>query len=99
MTEGVTERPAPTATGEKQLEPLGPDSVAWRVFGDLTFVLGASRRLLIDVGHPIVAAGVNDYSVFESDPYGRADRTLNMSMDVVYRREAAAATARRPRRR
>ncbi|WP_085998929.1 oxygenase MpaB family protein [Nocardia higoensis] len=97
MSEGVTERPAPAATGEKQLAPLGPDSVAWSVFGDLTFVLGASRRLLIDVGHPIVAAGVNDYSVFESDPYGRADRTLNMIMGVIYGREEALATAQRLR--
>ncbi|WP_280506083.1 oxygenase MpaB family protein [Nocardia farcinica] len=97
MAEGVTERPAPTATGEKQLAPLGPDSVAWRVFGDLTFVLGASRRLLIDVGHPVVAAGVDQYSVFETDPYGRADRTLNMIMGVVYGREEALATAQRLR--
>ncbi|WP_067858375.1 oxygenase MpaB family protein [Nocardia shimofusensis] len=96
MSEGVTDRAKPVTT-DVEPAPLGPDSVAWSVFGDLTFVLGASRRLLIDVGHPIVAAGVSEFSVFESDPYGRADRTLNMIMGVVYGQEEALATARRLR--
>ncbi|WP_067897604.1 oxygenase MpaB family protein [Nocardia vaccinii] len=86
----VDSRPAERA-------PLGPDSVAWRVFGDLTFVFGASRRLLIDVAHPVVAAGVRDYSVFETDPYGRAERTVDMIMGVVYGRAEALATAQRLR--
>lgn len=77
--------------------PLGPDSVAWRVFGDLTFILGAPRRLLIDVAHPIVAAGVRDHSVFETDPYGRAERTVDMIMGVVYGRADALETAQRLR--
>lgn len=77
--------------------PLGPDSVAWKVFGDLTFVLGAPRRLLIDVAHPVVATGVREFSVFETDPYGRAERTLNMIMGVVYGREEALETARKLR--
>ncbi|WP_238815341.1 oxygenase MpaB family protein [Nocardia brasiliensis] len=77
--------------------PLGPDSVAWSVFGELTFVLGASRRLLIDVAHPVVATGVREFSVFESDPYGRAERTLDMIMGVVYGQDEAMATARRLR--
>ncbi|MEU1521932.1 oxygenase MpaB family protein [Nocardia rhamnosiphila] len=84
-------------SGALERAPLGPDSVAWQVFGDLTFPLGASRRLLIDVAHPIVAAGVRDYSVFESDPYGRAERTVDMIMGVVYGRADALATAQRLR--
>jgi len=96
MSEGVTDQAQPAAT-DGEPAPLGPDSVAWSVFGDLTFVLGASRRLLIDVAHPIVAAGVREFSVFETDPYGRADRTLTMIMGVVYGREEALATARRLR--
>lgn len=81
------------------IAPLGPDSVAWKVFGDLTFVLGAPRRLLIDVAHPVVATGVREFSVFETDPYGRAERTLDMIMGVVYGREDALDMARRLRER
>lgn len=73
---------------------LGPDSIAWQVFGDLTFPMGAGHRLLIDVAHPVVGSGVRDYSVFETDPYGRAQRTLDMIMKIVYGGEEAAATAR-----
>ena len=76
---------------------LGPDSVAWQVFGDLTFPLGAGHRLLIDVAHPIVAAGVRDFSVFETDPYGRAQRTIDMIMGVVYGGREAIETATRLR--
>ncbi|WP_210744336.1 alpha/beta fold hydrolase [Nocardia flavorosea] len=93
MSEGVTVLPETT----EELEPLGPDSVAWSVFGELTFVLGASRRLLIDVAHPVVATGVREFSVFETDPYGRAERTLDMIMGVVYGRDEALATARKLR--
>ncbi|MCR5978078.1 DUF2236 domain-containing protein [Gordonia jinghuaiqii] len=82
-----------------EITPLGPDSVAWNVFGDLTFVLGAPRRLLIDVAHPVVATGVREFSVFESDPYGRAERTLNMIMGVVYGRDDAIEMAHRLRER
>ncbi|MCD2145958.1 oxygenase MpaB family protein [Gordonia paraffinivorans] len=87
------------ATDDADITPLGPDSVAWKVFGDLTFVLGAPRRLLIDVAHPVVATGVREFSVFESDPYGRAERTLNMIMGVVYGRDDALDMARRLRER
>ncbi|MEZ5150010.1 oxygenase MpaB family protein [Rhodococcus zopfii] len=96
MTHAVGTEPEPDNT-HIDPPPLGPDSVAWSVFGDLTFVLGASRRLLIDVAHPIVATGVREFSVFESDPYGRAERTLDMIMGVVYGQEEALATARRLR--
>ncbi|NLU61526.1 alpha/beta fold hydrolase [Rhodococcus sp. HNM0563] len=95
----VVEAEAPSSTPDVQLAPLGPESVAWSVFGDLTFVLGASHRLLIDVAHPVVAAGVREFSVFETDPYGRAQRTLDMIMGVVYGRESALATARKLRER
>lgn len=96
MSEEVTVS-APSGPPEDELAPLGPDSVAWSVFGELTFVLGASRRLLIDVAHPVVATGVREFSVFETDPYGRAERTLDMIMGVVYGRSEAVATARKLR--
>lgn len=94
MREGVTvAAPSPMPTDGEPV-PLGPDSVARSVFGEPTFVPGASRRLLIDVAHPVGATGVREFSVFESDPYGRAERTLGMIMGVVYGQEEALATAR-----
>lgn len=85
------------AAREGALRPLGPGSVTWEVFGDVVFPLGASRRLLIDVAHPLVAAGVRDFSVFDTDPYGRAERTLELIMGVVYGEQDALAAAQRLR--
>ncbi|MBJ7520148.1 MAG: DUF2236 domain-containing protein [Solirubrobacteraceae bacterium] len=87
----------PAARDRPLAAPLGPDSVTWRVFGDLTYVLGASRRLLMDVAHPTIAAGVREFSVFQTDPWGRGERTLAMILGVVYGHEDALATAQRLR--
>lgn len=85
------------AARERELTPLGPGSVTWEVFGDVVFPLAAPRRLLIDVAHPSVAAGVREFSVFETDPYGRAERTLELIMGVVYGADDALAAAQRLR--
>lgn len=85
------------AAREGELRPLGPDSLTWRVFGDVLFPLGAPRRLLLDVAHPAVAAGVRDFSVFDTDPYGRAQRTLELIMRVVYGDAGALVAAQRLR--
>lgn len=81
------------AAREGELVPLGPDSVTWKVFGDLAYVVGAGRRLLIDVCHPVVAAGVGEYSAFETDPWGRAERTMKLMLGVVYGQDEALAIA------
>jgi uncharacterized protein (DUF2236 family) len=54
---------------------FGPDSVTWRVVGDVSALIGGIRALLIQAAHPEVVAGVADHSVYESDPLGRLSRT------------------------
>jgi uncharacterized protein (DUF2236 family) len=54
---------------------FGPDSVTWRVVGDVSTFVGGIRALLIQAAHPEVVAGVVDHSVYESDPLGRLSRT------------------------
>ncbi|MBJ7331279.1 MAG: DUF2236 domain-containing protein [Solirubrobacteraceae bacterium] len=87
----------PAARERPLAAPLGPDSVTWKVFGDLTYVMGAARRLLMDVAHPTIADGVREFSVFQTDPYGRGERTLAMILGVIYGQEHALATAQRLR--
>ncbi len=36
---------------------LGPDSVSWRVIGDVAAFVGGIRALLIQTAHPEVVAG------------------------------------------
>jgi uncharacterized protein (DUF2236 family) len=53
-----------------------PDSIAWRVHGDVTTMLvGGIAALLLQMLHPKVLAGVWDHSGFRSDMQGRLRRT------------------------
>ena len=62
----------------------GPGSVLWKVGGDWTMLLGGGRSLLLQVGHPVVAAGVAKFSNFEEAPWKRLVGTLDLYMRVIY---------------
>jgi len=59
-------------------EGLFPRS-SWlrRVSAEPVLLLGGGRALLLEVAHPLVAAGVAEHSDFRSDPFGRLQRTLD----------------------
>jgi uncharacterized protein (DUF2236 family) len=57
-------------------EPLGPDSLTWRMGLPRTALLLAGRALFLQTMHPVIGAGVRDHSTFRTDPWGRLDRTL-----------------------
>ncbi len=53
----------------------GPDSVSWKVIGDVSVFVGAIRALLIQAAHPEAVAGVDEHSRYRDDPMGRLNRT------------------------
>lgn len=76
---------------------FGPDSVSWRVHGDVTGMLvGGVSGLLLQMLHPAVLAGVWDHSNFRADMHGRLRRTARFIAVTTYggREEAEAAIAR-----
>jgi uncharacterized protein (DUF2236 family) len=76
---------------------FGPDSVAWRVHGDVTSMLvGGVAGLLLQMLHPAVLAGVWDHSNFRADMHGRLRRTARFIALTTYggREEAEAVIAR-----
>jgi uncharacterized protein (DUF2236 family) len=76
---------------------FGPDSVAWRVHGDVTGMLvGGVSGLLLQMLHPAVLAGVWDHSNFRADMHGRLRRTARFIAVTTYggRDEAEAAIER-----
>lgn len=54
---------------------FGPASVAWRVHGDSSMLIGGLRALLLQTLHPLAMAGVSDHSDYRQDPWGRLHRT------------------------
>ena len=63
---------------------LGPDSVSWRVIGDVTAFVGGVRALLVQTAHPEVVAGVGDHSRYRDDPLGRLTRTSFYVTQTTY---------------
>jgi uncharacterized protein (DUF2236 family) len=66
-----------------------------RVSGDPVLIFGGGRALLLEVAHPLVAAGVAAHSDFRSDPFGRLQRTLEAMSTLVFRERGAALAAAR----
>lgn len=76
---------------------FGPQSVVWRVHGDVTsMMVGGVSGLLLQMLHPAVLAGVWDHSNFRTDMLGRLRRTARFIALTSYggREEAEAAIAR-----
>jgi uncharacterized protein (DUF2236 family) len=79
-------------------QPLGPDSLVWRLGFSRTSLLYAGRALYLQVSHPVVGAGVRDFSSFTTDPWGRLDRTLRSLQTQMFGGPAAVAEGERLRR-
>jgi uncharacterized protein (DUF2236 family) len=63
----------------------GPASEAWALNREALLLLGAGpRALLLQLAHPLVAAGVADHSDFRSDPWARLRGTLRSYLTIVY---------------
>jgi len=66
-----------------------------RVSGEPVLLFGGGRALLLEIAHPLVAAGVAEHSSYRSDPFGRLQRTLEAMSAIVFRDRAAALAAAR----
>jgi uncharacterized protein (DUF2236 family) len=59
-------------------------AVARRLNRELFVILSGTAAVLLQVAHPLVAAGVDQHSDFRRDPFGRFRRTANTSLDAVF---------------
>jgi uncharacterized protein (DUF2236 family) len=66
-----------------------------RVSAEPVLLFGGGRALLLEIAHPLVAAGVAEHSSYRSDPFGRLQRTLEAMSAIVFRERAAALAAAR----
>src|SRR3712207_2866998 len=63
---------------------FGPGSLTWRINREGVLLLGGGRALILQVAHPLVAAGVAAYSNYREDPWGRLYRTLDITTRIVF---------------
>ena len=63
---------------------FGPESLTWRVNREGVLLLGGGRALILQVAHPLVAAGVAQHSRYQEDPWGRLNRTLDLTNRIVF---------------
>jgi len=71
---------------------FGPGSITWRINRESVLLLGGGRALLLQIAHPLVAAGVAAHSDFRHDALGRLQRTLEAMQRITF---GTAAEARR----
>src|SRR5204863_193218 len=77
----------------------GPGDVTWRVNRETVLLAGGGRALLLQVAHPLVAAGVAEHSDYREDPWRRLYRTLDVTTRIVFGDgETSREAARRLRR-
>ncbi len=70
--------------------PIVRGTAAWKYFGDFRDALLAGQVLVLQVAHPVVAAGVRDHSDYTSDPWTRLMRTAASLSIYVYGGAAGA---------
>lgn len=75
-------------------EPLGPDSLTWRYFGDWRGVMLAPWAGVMQNMHPELGAGVAEHSTFFQERWQRLFRSLYPIGGVVYDGPRAVETAR-----
>ncbi|MEX0167753.1 oxygenase MpaB family protein [Streptomyces sp. LMG1-1-1.1] len=75
--------------------PVG--GVLWTVAGDVRALLMLPAALTMQVAHPAIGAGVDEHSVFRTDPWGRGERSLRSLQLWIYGGEDAAREGRRLR--
>ena len=63
---------------------FGPDTVTWRVNREAVLLAGGGRALVLQVSHPSVAAGVEQHSDYDTDPWGRLYRTLDLTTKITF---------------
>ncbi len=64
-----------------------------RISSEAVLLFGGGRALLLEIAHPLVAAGVAEHSSFRTDPFGRLQRTLAAMSAITFKDQAAVVSA------
>jgi uncharacterized protein (DUF2236 family) len=78
--------------------PPGPGSMSWTINREIVVVAGWGRAVLLQLAHPVIAAGVRDHSSFRASlltRYRRLRSTVNAMLSLTFgdTRQMIAAAA------
>jgi len=73
----------------------GPESATWKIASEAVVTLGASRAVLMQLAHPLVAVGVSEHTSYMTDPFGRSERTFVLGQMLTFGSLATAHKAAR----
>src|SRR3954462_9873344 len=63
---------------------FGPDSVTWQVNREGVLLLGGGTAIILQLAHPLGAAGVAQHSNYREEPWARLYRTLDMTTKIMF---------------
>jgi uncharacterized protein (DUF2236 family) len=75
---------------------LSPSSISWRVNAERIVLLGWGRAILLQLAHPLIAAGVFEHSGFRASPLaaaGRLRHTVRAMLGLTFGSEAERGQA------
>ena len=70
-----------------------PDSLFWQINREALMVLSGPRALLLELAHPLVAAGVAEHSDFRGAPLHRLFRTVGVMTAINFEPDRRARAA------
>lgn len=74
---------------------FGPESMTWRLAAESALLLGGGRAVLMQLAHPLVAAGVGQHSSWSRDPWGRTRKTIELTQQIAFGTRTEAREAAR----
>jgi len=77
---GTGQQAGRAVTDEAYMFP--PGSALPQITRELALLLGGGRALLLQLAHPLIAAGVADHSRFQDAPQARLERTLDLMLTL-----------------
>ena len=63
---------------------FGAKSTTWAIAREAIILMGGTRAVLMQIAHPLVAAGVYEHSRYMRDPFGRAWQTFFLGQLLVF---------------
>jgi uncharacterized protein (DUF2236 family) len=90
---GAIQSGSPDGRERAEAGYFSPGDAAWRIGRELALLLGGGRALLLQVAHPLVAAGVAEHSGYREDPWKRLAGTMDAVWAVVFGSRAQADRA------